>query len=145
MTKYDLSQLMYLDREIKQLRKKLDQLQKQRDAARGVQIDSVQGSSTVYPYTLHTIPLEGLNVSAVERLDKEWEKVQTLLEEKLIEREIARSERTRFIQAITDSQVRQILTLKYIEGKNWQQVANEIGGGNTASAVRMTAERFLKK
>ena len=49
----------------------------------------------------------------------------------------------RFIQSIDDSQMRQIMTLRYINGLSWRQVAMSIGGGNTEDGVRMMHNRFL--
>ena len=50
----------------------------------------------------------------------------------------------RFIALIDDSLIRQILTGRYVDGKNWAQVALQVGGGNTADSVRKAADRFLK-
>ena len=50
----------------------------------------------------------------------------------------------RFIALIDDSLIRQILTVRYVDGKNWNQVALQVGGGNTADSVRKAADRFLK-
>ncbi|RXI57426.1 RNA polymerase subunit sigma-24, partial [Clostridium tetani] len=38
----------------------------------------------------------------------------------------------------------QIISLRYINGLTWEEVATNIGGNNTADSVRKTAERFLK-
>ena len=41
--------------------------------------------------------------------------------------------------------IRQIISLKYVDGLTWEQVAASIGGGNTADGVRMIHNRFLGK
>ena len=48
-----------------------------------------------------------------------------------------------YINTIDDSLTRQILSLRYVNGLTWEQVAASIGGGNTADSVRKVAERFL--
>ena len=45
---------------------------------------------------------------------------------------------------LEDSQMRQILLLKYLRGLSWRQVAMGIGGNNTEDGVRKRAERWLK-
>ena len=49
-----------------------------------------------------------------------------------------------YIDNIDDSLIRQIITLRYINGLEWKQVAASIGGNNTADSVRKIAERYLK-
>jgi len=40
----------------------------------------------------------------------------------------------RYIAGIDDSLIQQIFTLRFINRLSWQQVANRIGGGNTADS-----------
>ena len=51
----------------------------------------------------------------------------------------------RYIASIEDSQMRQIMTLRYVYGYTWQRVAMDIGGGNTGDSVRKAHDRFLDK
>ena len=48
-----------------------------------------------------------------------------------------------YINTIHDPLVRLIISLRYIDGLPWQQVANNIGGGITVSGVRMILDRYL--
>jgi len=50
-----------------------------------------------------------------------------------------------FINSIDDSLTRQVFHYRYSKCMHWQQVAYMIGGGNTAESVRKIAERYLKK
>lgn len=50
-----------------------------------------------------------------------------------------------FIDAIDDSLVRQVLHYRYSKCMTWRQVAYVIGGRNTEESVRKIAERYLKK
>lgn len=52
---------------------------------------------------------------------------------------------SRYIASVGDSLTRQILALRYIDGLSWLQVANRIGGGNTADSVKKQCYRFLEK
>jgi len=49
-----------------------------------------------------------------------------------------------FIFNIEDSQLRQIFSLRYIDGHSWQAVARRMGG-ITADCARMMHDRYLKK
>ncbi len=71
--------------------------------------------------------------------------LRTLIDEKLRSCMDELYRLTRFIEDIPDSQIRQIFTLRYVEGLSWGQVANQIGGGNTEDGVRMTHNRYLIK
>ena len=50
-----------------------------------------------------------------------------------------------FIASVTDSRMRRIITLRFIENLSWNKVADRIGGGNSEDGVRMSFERFMKK
>lgn len=50
-----------------------------------------------------------------------------------------------YINGIEDSHTRRILSMRYVDGMKWRQIAENIGGGNTEDAVRKTAERFLER
>lgn len=50
-----------------------------------------------------------------------------------------------YINSIDDSHTRRILSMRYIDGLPWKQVAQNIGGGNTDDAVRKAADRFLEQ
>lgn len=50
-----------------------------------------------------------------------------------------------FINGIEDSHIRRIVSMRYIDGLTWRQIATRIGGGNSEDAVRKTVERFLRQ
>jgi len=66
-------------------------------------------------------------------LKKEEEQLQVVTE---LEKEI---------DQISDSQMRRILTLRYIEEFSWVQIAHRMGKKVTADSCRKQSERFLKK
>lgn len=51
----------------------------------------------------------------------------------------------RYIDSVEDTQVRFIMTLRYIKGDSWAKVAASVGGGNTAETVRKRCMRYLQK
>lgn len=50
-----------------------------------------------------------------------------------------------YISKIHDDQVRMIFRLRFIHCMTWPQVADTIGGGNTATNVKLICYRYLKK
>lgn len=84
----------------------------------GVRI-AVQSASTA-PFSKHTVTAEGLPPSP---------KAKALLERKAQLRS-RKAEVERFVDSITDSEIRLIVQLKYIRGKrppSWQSIASRLG------------------
>ena len=52
---------------------------------------------------------------------------------------------TKQLNQIEDAQVRLSIQLHYIDGFTWNEVANEIGGGNTDVACRKYVSRYFEK
>lgn len=103
-------------------------------------MDSVNGSSTYFPYTQHKVHIEGYDLDSykrkVARLNKRIvNKMNELVEEKdsLIE----------FIYNIEDSEIRQIFIYKYIDGLYWHQIASKMHYGT--STIRFKHDNFVKK
>lgn len=64
----------------------------------------------------------------------------------LIKARIAESEAVilPWIAAIDDNLTRIVFRLRFIRGKQWQEVADIIGGKNTGDAIRMVCYRYLE-
>lgn len=83
--------------------------------------------------------------SPVQKIAEQREKIRELISMKLAEISVAEREILEYIFSINDSQIRRIMRLRHIELKSWVQVANAIGGNNTADSVRMMHDRYLKE
>lgn len=92
--------------------------------------DSVQGSRRCEPYDLHSISIAGLED------DELAQKAAIRMEISDIKHQIRKKQEqciheykqlNKFILSVDDSRMRQILTLKYIDGKSFQQIAFAIG------------------
>jgi hypothetical protein len=147
--KHELSQFTDLKNEIKMLD---DQLQRdliERDKINGnVKTDSVQGSMPDYPYILHSITVKGLSDDEISQKQDIKMNIAAIREKLKIRKADCIKQYRRlldFISNVDDSQMRQILTYRYVYGNEWQQVADKIGGNNTEDSVRMAHDRFLKK
>ena len=126
----ELNNLRYIDKEIKLLQERIEELET--EAARVTPI-------------LTGLPGKGSGGdrigAVVEQIIEEKEKLEAVLQHRQEERRKA----MRFINSITDSQLRTIFILRFVAGKSWNEVADYIGGGNTEKSVWVRAYRYLKK
>ena len=128
MTSKQLDQVFNLTREKRELEKMLLEI----PDITAVRYDSIGVSNS------------GIS-SPVQKIAEQREKIRELISMKLAEISIAEREILEYIFSIDDSQIRRIMRLRHIELKSWLQVANVIGGNNTADSVRMMHDRYLKE
>lgn len=64
-----------------------------------------------------------------------------LLESDLLQKT---NEVEKFIASVDDSRIRRIINLRFIENLSWNEVADNIGGGNTGDGIRMMFNRFME-
>ena len=131
MTRERLDQYLDLKREIFLLEAEIESLS---DKA-GEIVTDVVSSSAEFPFSKHSVLISGLCVRDLERLEA---RRQLRSERKgRVYREAM--EIDRFIDSIEDSQMRQLLSLKYLTGMSWRQVARRLGGKNTEEGVKKRA------
>ena len=130
MTLQELSQLYYLKREIAMDRERLAELEQK--ALPGAQVLSgMPGSPNVG---------DKLAKYAVEIAD-----LRAVIEAKC-RRCLAEQQRLeKYIAGIEDSFIRQIFTCRFVDGLTWQQVAQKLGGKNSADNLYKMAYRFVRK
>lgn len=128
ITKRELSQLYYLNREIEREKQQLKELEAMAEGRTqhltGMPIAPGFGDKTAR-YAIEMMELKETIQSNVRRCFAEYTRL------------------LRFIRGVEDSRMRQILTLRYRNGMTWQRIAMEIGGGNTEDSVRKMHDRFL--
>ena len=127
MTSKQLDQVFNLTREKRELEKMLLEI----PDITAVRYDSIGASNS------------GIS-SPVQKIAEQREKIRELISMKLAEISVAEREILEYIFSINDSQIRRIMRLRHIELKSWLQVANAIGGNNTADSVRKMHDRFLQ-
>ena len=128
MTSKQLDQVFNLTREKRELEKMLLEI----PDITAVRYDSIGVSNS------------GIS-SPVQQIAEQREKIRELISMKLAEISVAEREILEYIFSINDSQIRRIMRLRHIELKSWLQVANAIGGNNTADSVRKMHDRFLQE
>lgn len=136
MDKKQLEQLRHLVKEIELLKKQIADA----EAAIDTVSDTVTGSSRSFPYTQHIIRITGIDIQGHNRKIRRLKATLGRRLEKLIS---VREELEEYIASIPDSEIRQILTLRYVEGLSWQQIAMKLGTAGDGSTERKKHDRFL--
>lgn len=126
MTKKELAQYRSLCDEILELETSIK---------KNTEHSTVRGSDTEFPYLSHPMQVSGI----LDTTDNQ----KTLIRVRKLK--LKKQEIESFIENIEDSLTRRIFRMKFIEGKNWVQVAMRLGGDNTPDGVRMTVKRYLQK
>ncbi len=97
--------------------------------------DVVEGSSDEFPYGKRHFRIEGVDQEKESMLQiRLWNK------KKRLEREVMEAEK--YLDALDNPEMRNILRLRYEQGLSWMEVAKVCG--STEKAVQKRAERFLK-
>ena len=128
MTKRELSQLFWLNREIALNKAKIAELE-----ARAASTSAV----------LSDMPRGNLPGETVGRLAAEIADERGIYLANLQKREREKKRLLRYIESVDDSLMRQILLLRHVEGLKWQEVADRVG--TNENAVKQAYSRFLKK
>lgn len=127
MTKKELSQLYYLNREIEQDKRRLQELE-----------DASTGTAAKITGLPHIGGISDKTAIAAEIVD-----CRAVIKAKTELSVVEYNRLNRYIASVRDSLIRQILTFRFVNGLSWRQVAENIGGGNTAESVRKICERYL--
>lgn len=130
MTKKELKELYYLNREIEKLSKDLEEV-KSCSYVRSSQITGLPCGND----KSDSVGNMAVKIAELERLIKLRKEESILKYEQLL----------RYINDIDDAYIGLIISYRYINGFNWLQVANHIGGIHTSDSVRMAHDRFLSK
>ena len=138
MTIKELEQYRYMQKEVKLLTARLEKLY----AKPSVMVsDSVRASSSQLPYQEH--------ITVVTGLGGEHKKTEAKLVRKLKIRKKAMAEKILmiedFIYGIADSEIRQIVDCRYVQGLSWQDTSNTVYGYASEARARMAVTRFLRK
>lgn len=146
MTKDELKQLAFLKGEVAMLEIQIEEVKKKINKYRTS--DSVKASQTEFPYTQHSVLVSGIpekSYSGAWELRKELAELKLRLQAREAECDWEYIRLNNYIQSIDDSLIRQILTYKFIENLEWEEVATRISNHDTENSVRKKFERFLKK
>lgn len=128
MTKEELKQIYYLNKEIKMWQRELDRLQC-KSLVKGQEI-------TGMPH------VPGIS-DKVGDIATEIKYIEDIIKGLLARIQIERRRIMEYIDNIDDSLLRQIIFLRNVSCMSWNQIAKEIGN-NTEDSVRKMYDRFIK-
>lgn len=128
MTLQELSQLYYLNREIEHEKKRLKEL---------------EAAATDTAAKITGLPHVG-GIADKTAIAAQIAECRVILEARIAQSMVEYNRLMRYIDSIPDPLTRQIFTLRFVNGLNWNQVALHVGGGNTGDGVRMHVKRFLR-
>lgn len=138
-----LIQYSDLQEEIKEVRQRIEQTERQ--------IERIEREKTVCDKVmggeggLQSFKIEGFpypEYSRKKTLLYSRKATLTSLEMELLE---TLNKVEEFIASVSDSRMRRIINLRFIEGLSWNKVADRIGGGNTEDSIRMAFNRFMER
>lgn len=132
MTLKELSQYYHLDKEIEESQQRLKNLE-----------DSLVRISAP-DFEQHSRPT-GYIQSKIEVLTAEIEDLKVIILSKQTQNVIEKKRLSRYINSIKDSHIRRVLTLRFVDGLSWLEVAQKIGRGDCDEAARQTCIRYLKE
>ncbi|MFV0518833.1 MAG: hypothetical protein ACK5LY_01040, partial [Lachnospirales bacterium] len=129
VTKKELSQLYWLNKEIVIQKQRLDELECLATSCTSNitgMPKGMSGADKSSDYIAEIVDLKALIELNIKKCFYELNRINC------------------YIESVEDSQMRMILSLRYVNGLSWQQIAFSIGG-NTAESVRKAHDRFLAK
>ncbi len=130
MTKQKLSQLYFLNREIEELQRRIAELECLSTSCTAQITGMPKASGISDKVAKYAVEIADLK----EILDLNYKKC--FLELKGL---------NRYIESIENSEIRQIISLRYINGLSWNQVAASICFAATEDSVRKKHDRFLRE
>lgn len=142
VSKEVLIQYADLQKECKEVREKIEKLEKQIDKieSEGNVIDKVTGGFG----GLQSFKIEGFPCPEYSRKKTLLYARKATLSELEMELLETLNEVEEFIASVKDSHIRRIISLRVIDELSWNEVARKIGG-NTEDSVRKTFDRFMEK
>ena len=142
VSKEILIQYSDLQQECKEVREKIEKLEKQiaKIESDGAVVDKVRGGDG----GLQSFKIEGFPYPEYSRKKTLLYARKATLSELEMELLETLNQVEEFIASIKDSHIRRIVNLRVIDGLSWNEVARRIGG-NTEDSVRKAFERFMEK
>lgn len=126
MTKKELSQIYYINREIEMWQRELSSIY----SLESVNLDGMPRGSSIGDAT---------GEKAVRAAQ-----IRDIIEGLLAKLQMKRKEVYEFIATLDDPLMRQIVMYRCLSLCTWEEVAMYVGGKNTADSVRMLFNRFFK-
>lgn len=154
MEKEDLKQIGSSRARIRYLKQAIDRLEKRRDKIlrEGNVVADVVSCGKRGKKALGTVLIRGTSYTEEDRIRAQLMKRDATLRKELDKLQKALTEAEEYIAGLEDVEMRNILSLYYVEGLNWVETAhkmNELHGSRrkkyTESSCRQKHDRFIEK
>lgn len=129
MTKQEIEQIYYINRELKMWEKELDRLKK-----RSPVTSPMPHNGSGYSISNPTAEISERKIELGDYIKRKADELQK-----------ARDEAVRFVWSIPDSLTRMIIFYRCVSLMSWRRVAYEVGGNNTEGSVKQAYRRFWEK
>ena len=129
MTRKELSQLYYLQKEIRS------------DEQRLIDLETTATGITA---NLSGMPSGG-RLSDKTAIAAEIADLKGIIQAKRDMCVLHYNQIMRYVANVDDSMLRQVIMLRNLDMLTWRQIAQKIGGGNTEDGIRMAYKRFVDK
>lgn len=139
LTEGKLNQYRAIKDEIKLLESKIKKTQEEKNK---ILTDSVKGSSSRFPYIECNFNITGVDPDAENKRARKIDRLKNNLENKKTELVEQEKEMYDFIYSISDSQLRQIFILRFVDGLTQREIARNVHIDQ--SRVSRKIESFLK-
>lgn len=133
-----LEKIQSINKELEGLQNRLKKIETKENT---VALDSVQGSSTSYPYIKHSCTIEGVQVPKNRHLKAKYRK---MIKSKTYKLEKLKIQLEYELNYIDDPEIRDIIRHRYNDNKSWIQIMFLMGYKSEEKA-RIKLKRFLKK
>jgi len=133
MTKEELSKLKKITAEVEQIKHELENIKPEYVK------DSVKASTVEFPYTEYNLKIGGYDTGEYDRKVK---RIHNRLNRKLEELMEEKDMLTEYICSLTDSDLRQILMYRYINGMTWQEIGANMN--YSFETVRKKHDKYIK-
>lgn len=130
MTKEELKQIYYINKEIKMWQRELERL---------------QCKSLVKGQEITGMPFISGTSDKVGDLATEKAEVEAIINGKLAEIQIQRKKIMNYINSIDDSLLRQIMFFRNVSCMTWNMIAREMGSNNSPDCIRKIYDRHFEK
>ena len=156
VTKHILEQYSDLRKEIEEVQEKIDKLnieipkieKRIQEIEKGEKVkDKVRGGfGGNESFNIEGTPVKEYEKKKTELYSKKLLLIQRKTTLELLQLEIEQKKISveNFIASVDDSRMRRIISMRFIENLSWNQVADQIGGGNTEGSIKMAFQRFMK-
>ena len=121
-------------RKYSSLRKYVNLLEFQLASTGHMASDSVRGSMPEFPYAPVSVRIYGYDEMVAQRLESRRRKL-------FKEREAIED----FLDTLDDYDVCRFITMHYVQGLTWLQIAMAEGGERSPDAIRICVNRFFEK